>query len=228
MALELAEVGIAIGGKPLFDGLGLRISPGETVTLMGPSGSGKSTLLAFVSGTLAPVFAARGRILVDGRDVTSLRPQHRRIGILFQDDLLFPHLSVGGNLAFGLAPGHRGRRQRMAVVETALAGAGLEGFHDRDPATLSGGQRGRVALLRMLLSEPRALLLDEPFSKLDAGLRDEMRRFVFGHAAERGLPVLLVTHDASDAEAAGGRVLMLPTPGAGRRAPSLTPLSALA
>jgi putative thiamine transport system ATP-binding protein len=144
--------------------------------------------------------------------MTRLPPEARGIGVLFQEALLFPHLSVGDNLAFGLARHVRGRAARRAAVEAALAQAGLAGFHDRDPATLSGGQKARAALFRTLLAEPRALLLDEPFSRLDAGLRDEIRRLVFVRVAERGIPALLVTHDATDAEAAGGPVIALGAP----------------
>jgi putative thiamine transport system ATP-binding protein len=189
------------------------IAPGEIVTVMGPSGSGKSTLLAAILGALDPAFAASGRVTLDGRDLTGLAPQDRRIGMLFQDELLFPHLSVGGNLAFGLTPRLRGRAARRARIEAALAEAGLDGLADRDPATLSGGQRARVALLRTLLSEPRALLLDEPFSRLDAATRVAFRETVFGVARRAGLPTLLVTHDPDDAAAAGGRTLAPLPPG---------------
>ena len=206
--LRLVSIAIGIGGRALFDRLDLTISAGEIVTLMGPSGSGKSTLVAYIGGHLDPAFAASGRILVDDIDATSLPAERRRIGILFQDDLLFPHLSVGDNLAFGLARSVKGAARR-ASVDAALAQAGLAGFADRDPATLSGGQRARAALMRTLLAEPRALLLDEPFSKLDASLRHEFRILVFDHARALGLPVLLVTHEAADAEAADGRVLTL-------------------
>lgn len=206
-ALSLERVRIAVGGRALVDGLDLAVGAGECATLMGPSGCGKSTLLAFVAGSLAPPFEASGRVLVDGEDVGARPPERRRLGILFQDDLLFPHLTVGGNLAFALAERVRGRRERRERVEAALAEADLAGFGDRDPATLSGGQRARVALMRTLLAEPRALLLDEPFNKLDAQLRDDVRRFVFDHALARAIPVLLVTHDEADAAAAGGRVL---------------------
>jgi putative thiamine transport system ATP-binding protein len=185
------------------------VAPGEILTVMGPSGSGKSTLLAALTGTLAPAFTLSGRILLDGRDITALPPEVRRTGILFQDELLFPHLSVGGNLAFGLPPGLKGRAARRARIEAALAEIGMAGFAGRDPATLSGGQKARVALMRTLLAEPRALLLDEPFSRLDAGLRGQIRTLVFERAQSQGLPVLLVTHDAADAEAAGGRVILL-------------------
>ena len=130
------------------------------------------------------------------------------MGILFQDDLLFPHLSVGANLAFGLAKGGSAA-DRQARIEAALDEVGLAGFADRDPATLSGGQKARVALMRMLLSEPCALLLDEPFSRLDAALRAQVREMVFQRAKARQLPVLMVTHDAEDAAAAGGEVIAL-------------------
>jgi len=173
---------------------------------MGPSGSGKSSLLAFLCGTLDPAFVGQGQVRLDGRDILAVPPERRRLGILFQDDLLFPHLSVAGNLAFGL-PQALDRETRRARVAAALAEAGLAGFEARDPATLSGGQRARVALLRMLLSEPRALLLDEPFGRLDAGLRQRFRRLVFEKARARMLPVLLVTHDREDAEAASGKIV---------------------
>ena len=206
-ALSLVGVRIALAGRALVDGLDLVVGAGECVTLMGPSGCGKSTLLALVAGSIGPPFAAAGRVLVGGDDATAWPPERRRIGILFQDDLLFPHLSVGGNLAFALHERVRGRHERRARIDAALAEADLAGFADRDPATLSGCQRARVALMRTLLAEPRALLLDEPFNKLDAQLRDGVRRFVFDHALERAIPILLVTHDEADARAAAGRVL---------------------
>ena len=210
-ALRLDAVRIGLGGRELIAPLDLVVASGEQVTVMGPSGCGKSTLLAYVSGTLDPVFHASGRIVIGDTDVTALPPERRRIGIQFQDDLLFPHLSVGENLAFALMSTVRGNRDRGARVRQALVEAELDGFVDRDPATLSGGQRARVALMRTLLSEPKVLLLDEPFNKLDAQLRNDFRRFVFEHAAARGLPTLLVTHDAADAAAAGGRVILLGT-----------------
>ena len=208
-ALRLDAVRIGLGGRELIAPLDLVVASGEQVTVMGPSGCGKSTLLAYVSGTLDPAFHASGRVMIDEIDITALPPERRRIGIQFQDDLLFPHLSVGENLAFALMSTVRGKGNRNARVRQALVEAELDGFVDRDPATLSGGQRARVALMRTLLSEPKVLLLDEPFNKLDAQLRNDFRRFVFEHAAARGLPTLLVTHDAADAAAAGGRVISL-------------------
>ena len=165
-------------------------------------------MLAFVTGTLASDFRAKGEVLLDGQNITHAAAHQRRVGILFQDDLLFPHLSVGANLAFGLQPGGSAA-ERKAKVEEALDEVGLSGFAIRDPATLSGGQKARVALMRMLLSEPCALLLDEPFSRLDAALRAQVRDMVFDRARARALPVLMVTHDADDAQAAGGAIVTL-------------------
>jgi putative thiamine transport system ATP-binding protein len=208
-ALRLKAITIALGDSVLIPALDITVQPGDVVTIMGPSGSGKSTLLAFIGGFLDPAFTARGRVLVGAEDITHLAPERRRLGILFQDDLLFPHLSVGGNLAFGLLDDVGRKAERRRIIEKALANADLAGFADRDPATLSGGQRARIALLRTLLAGPRALLLDEPFAKLDRALRTDFRRFVFEHARERSLPVALVTHDREDAEAAGGLVISL-------------------
>ncbi len=211
MTLELRGLGLSLGGRRLIGPLDLTVAPGEIVTLMGPSGCGKSSLLSFLCGTLDPVFEAEGEALLDGESLLALPTERRGLGILFQDDLLFPHLSVGHNLAFGLSPEIKGATARREKVEAALAEAGMAGFADRDPATLSGGQRARAALMRCLLSGPRALLLDEPFSKLDSELRARFRGFVFDHARKAGLPTLLVTHDPGDADPENGRILRLQT-----------------
>ena len=212
MSLELREVWLALGERTLIAPLSLTVTPGTVATLMGPSGCGKSSLLAFLCGTLDPAFRAGGRVILAGEDITDRPPETRRLGILFQDDLLFPHMSVGENLAFGLPAGPKsrtGRAARRGAVEAALASAGLAGFAGRDPATLSGGQRSRVALLRTLLSGPAALLLDEPFNRLDAPLKAQFRHTVFDHARRGNLPTLLVTHDPADAAAAGGPLVEL-------------------
>ena len=206
-SLRLKNVTISKDGQPLLQ-LDETVAAGDTLTIMGPSGVGKSTLLSYIIGTLAPVFIASGQVILNDDDITDLAPHQRRVGILFQDDLLFPHLSVGANLAFGLREGGN-RVERQALVEKALVEVGLAGYADRDPATLSGGQRARVALMRTLLAEPCALLLDEAFSRLDANLRDQVRKLVFQRAKDRALPVVMVTHDAKDAKAAGGKVITL-------------------
>ena len=202
-------ISLTVSDRILIEALSFVVNPANPTVIMGPSGAGKSALIAFIGGHLDPAFTASGRVVVDGRDVTDLPPEKRNVGVLFQDDLLFPHLSVGANLAFGLDPTLRGREARRARVELALTEAGLRGFYARDPATLSGGQRARVALMRSLLAKPRALLLDEPFGKLDQALRHDFRRFVFDSAARRALPVLMATHDPADAEAADGPVLQI-------------------
>lgn len=202
--LILREVQISLRSQSVV-AIDAGVAPGEVLTVMGPSGSGKSTLMAFTAGLLDRDFKAEGRVILGSSDVTELPPEERRIGLLFQDPMLFPHLSVMGNILFGMRDG-ADRRQRAAA---ALAQAGLEGFGPRDPFTLSGGQKARVALLRVLLSDPFALLLDEPFSKLDTALRSEFRSQVFDRIREKRLATILVTHDWQDAEAAGGPVVQL-------------------
>ena len=187
------------------------VAPGGVLTIMGPSGSGKSTLLAYVGGFLDPAFQASGTVLIGGEDMTGKTPQQRHAGILFQDPLLFPHMSVGQNLLFAIPSGDRRFSERKAKADRMLLRMDLEGLFDHDPARLSGGQKARVALARTLLSQPRALLLDEPFSKLDVALREQMRELVFAHARERMLPVILVTHDPADAAAAGGQTVTIGT-----------------
>ncbi len=206
--LVIDDVTLRIGEHRLFAPLNLRVEPGTVASVVGRSGSGKSSLLAFLCGTLPHAFAASGRALLGDVDLTALAPEERRLGILFQEALLFPHLSVRGNLLFGLRGGGS-RRARQRVADDALASMGLPGFGDRDPETLSGGQKTRVALLRVLLSEPQALLLDEPFSSLDDTNRERIRQQVFEQARRHGLPTLLVTHDNDDVTAAAGPVVSL-------------------
>lgn len=209
MTLDLRNVYIGLAkDAPLIADLNLTVRAGEVVTIMGPSGAGKSTLLDFIGGHLPPGFTTRGEVWLNGKNVIPLPAEARAIGVMFQEAALFPHLCVGDNLAFGLRREVKGASRRVAV-ETALEQAGLGGFYMRDPATLSGGQRARAALMRTLLAAPQALLLDEPFSKLDADLRAEIRHFVFEHVKAQAIPVLLVTHDAEDAAAAAGSVLTL-------------------
>jgi putative thiamine transport system ATP-binding protein len=204
MSLQIENMSVRIGPKIFFAPISLQITAGEIVTVMGPSGSGKTSLLAAISGDLPAPLVASGKVILNDRDLTVVRPEKRRIGRLFQDDLLFPHLTVGENLLFGIARG--AQADRVAMMKTALQRAELEGFEYRAPHSLSGGQRSRVALMRALLAKPDAMLLDEPFSKLDRALRAAIRDYTFRHLQARQIPTLLVTHDEEDVPQ-GGRVL---------------------
>ena len=205
--LILQNVTISAGGRRLLEGFDLTVASGEIVTLMGPSGAGKSSLLAWIAGTLLPGLDGHGRLTLDGQRLDHLPPEARKLGLLLQEPLLFPHMTVEGNLVFAIPRHVKGRKVRHAKAEAALAEVGLEGLGERDPRTLSGGQKSRAALARCLLAEPQALLLDEPFTSLDSDLRQEIRGFVLDRARATGLPVLLVTHDQGDALAASGRIV---------------------
>lgn len=183
--------------EPLFREVNFCVPRGEIVTLMGPSGSGKSTLFAWMVGALSDDFQARGELWLDARRRDALPVESRGLGILFQDALLFETFSVGQNLLLALPERIVGGARREAV-EQALDSAGLGGRYASDPATLSGGERARVSLLRALLAEPQALLLDEPFSRLDKTLRASFRQWVFDAVRARDIPVVLVTHDEDD------------------------------
>jgi putative thiamine transport system ATP-binding protein len=209
--LQLDQVVLSVDGAALFEPLSFSVLPGTVTSLLGPSGSGKSSLLAYLCGILPPAITASGAIRIGDENLARLPTEKRRLGLLFQDPLLFPHLDVADNLLFGLSGGGS-RAERRRRVDEALASVGLDGFADRDPATLSGGQQARVALLRVLLAEPRALLLDEPFSSLDDDNRERVRKLVFDEAHRRKLPTLLVTHDEQDVVAAGGAVINLSGP----------------
>jgi len=204
--LELRAVEITLAGRVLVPALDARVGPGEVLAVMGASGSGKSSLLAWLAGLLEPPLEGRGEVWLDGRAVQALPVEQRRIGLLFQDDLLFPHLTVLENLLFALPAG--ARADRVARAEAMLASAELAGLSGRRPAELSGGQRSRVSLLRALLAAPRALLLDEPFSRLDAALRARMREFTWTMLARHGVPAVLVTHDRDDVPE-GARLVLI-------------------
>ena len=180
----------------LLRNLTLDIAKGQVHTLMGDSGSGKSSLLAAICGTLDSPMRFEGGVVLNGVSLDPLPTQARRVGILFQDDLLFPHMTVRENLLFAVPRGETVARE--ALVTQALRDVEMTDYLHTDPATLSGGQRARVALARAMLAQPQALLLDEPFSRLDAALRQRMRALVFGMVSARGIPALLVTHDAED------------------------------
>ncbi|MBS7807449.1 ATP-binding cassette domain-containing protein [Variovorax sp. PCZ-1] len=198
MKIEVKQLSVGTGAaqRTLVRGLALDCPPGSITTLMGPSGCGKSSLLAAIAGLGIPGLEADIRIELAGNRLDQLPTSQRRIGLLFQDDLLFAHMSVRENLLFAVPPGTKA--ERALAADAALQELGFSDMADRNPLTLSGGQRARVSLMRTLLSEPQALLLDEPFSKLDVALREQFRQFVFAHVRRLQLPTLLVTHDAAD------------------------------
>ena len=196
MTLHLHIDELRTNAHGLVRGLDVQVAPGTIHTVMGPSGSGKSSLLGAIVGTLPPGLQFRGSVSLAGRRIDHLPTEQRQVGILFQDDLLFAHMRVAENLLFGVPAGPLAARR--ARVAQALCDIEMEAFADADPATLSGGQRARVSLMRALLADPQALLLDEPFSKLDAELRMRLRKFVFALVRIRRIPVLMVTHDADD------------------------------
>ena len=196
MSLHIALTQLRTPTRTLLAPLTLQVPRGVIHTVMGASGSGKSSLLAAVCGTLPKALHFDGTITLNGTRIDTLPTEQRHVGILFQEDLLFAHMTVFENLLFALPAGPKA--QRMAAVSQGLADLEMTDFAHADPATLSGGQRGRVALMRALLAQPQALLLDEPFSKLDTALRERVRDFVFKTVRKRNIPVLMVTHDVSD------------------------------
>jgi putative thiamine transport system ATP-binding protein len=200
MTLDIHIQRLGTGRQVFIENLHLSVAPGQTLTLMGPSGSGKSSLLAAVAGTLAPgsdnALVFDGSVSLNGQDISRWPTAQRGIGLLFQDALLFAHMTVAQNLLFALPRGPQAGR--LATVQQALDDAGLPEFGERDPGTLSGGQAARIALMRALLAQPRALLLDEPFSRLDAALRSQYRSWLFAQIRQRQIPAILVTHDAID------------------------------
>ena len=205
-SLKIDNLQLSQQGKLLLS-LNEEVKGGEVLTIMGPSGSGKSTLLNWLVGMLPSDFYANGELYLNQQIITKTASHLRNIGLLYQDPLLFPHLSVEGNIAFAMPKGDK--KTRKDEISEALNQVGLAGMEKRCPQNLSGGQQARVALLRVLLSKPKAILLDEPFSKLDSQLRQETRQLVFEQIQRYSLPAVMVTHDESDAIAAQGKVITL-------------------
>jgi ABC-type Fe3+/spermidine/putrescine transport system ATPase subunit len=206
-------VGLEIRGleKSFAGGFRLRIerldvSPGETLVLAGPSGCGKTSALNLIAGLIRE---DSGEIILDGEDAAALPPWKRGISVVFQDLALFPHLSVGGNVGYG--PFLRGIRaaERRRIVAGALKTVRLPGWEKRRVDTLSGGEQQRVAIARALAAEPRLLLLDEPFSSLDAPLRREMQREFASIRARSAVPCIFVTHDREEAALLGSRIALM-------------------
>jgi len=192
--------------RTLLHGLNLAVQPGQTVALLGPSGSGKSTLLRMLAG-LEPMDS--GSVWLDGQDISALPPERRRFALMFQDFALFPHLDVQDNVAFGLVEQRMARRQAREQAQAMLQRFGLQAFAHSKVWQLSGGEQQRVALARALITRPRVLLLDEPFSALDAELRLQLREEFRRHIAEQQMAVLWVTHDEAEARAMGVRGMRL-------------------
>ena len=204
--LELKHISKKYQSRMLADDLSLAIAAGETVALLGPSGSGKSTLLKIIAGLETP---DAGSVWMDGQDISPLPPERRGFALMFQDFALFPHLSVLDNVAFGLV---EQRVPKALARARALAMLTLFGLADQARQkvwTLSGGEQQRVALARALITNPRALLLDEPFSALDAELRSKLQQEFRERISSAGMATLLVTHDEAEARAMAGRGVRL-------------------
>ena len=189
---------VSIKGRPLFQPLSFEVRPGKFLAIMGPSGSGKSSLLSYMAGSLQLPLMGSGQLKIENKNIENLSIENRKVGLLYQDDLLFPHMTVGDNLLYAIS--RKGSKtERIQTVLTSLTKVDLGSYFERLPETLSGGQRARVSLLRTLLSEPKVILLDEPFSKLDKTLRNEFKKFVYGAIERQQIPCVLVTHDKDDA-----------------------------
>jgi len=183
--------------QPLFAPVSFTVAQGEIFTLMGPSGCGKSSLLSVIAGHTSADFSYQGECYYQQQLLNNLPAEKRNIGILFQDDLLFPHMNIWENLAIALPNKVKKAQRKLTALET-LTQLNLLTLADKTPMQISGGQRARISMMRMLLAEPAVVLLDEPFSKLDKSLRSEFRKWVFTQTISRQLPVLMVTHDADD------------------------------
>lgn len=198
MSLHLKNLAIhKTSGENLVPAVDLKVEKGEIVSLMGPSGCGKSTLLDTIAGHLSDEFTYSGNILVDEQRIDTLPAHQRQVGILFQDDLLFPHLTVWENLAFALPDSVKGSERKQQAMQ-ALKHISLTKLADSYPDQISGGQRARIALTRMLLARPKVALLDEPYSKLDKDLRAQFRTWVVEQLQQANIPTLMVTHDEDD------------------------------
>jgi thiamine transport system ATP-binding protein len=212
VALAVEGVSVRYGDRTVLAGVELAVGPDEVVALLGPSGSGKSTLLQVIAGLHRP---DTGRVSWAGADLTAVAPHLRGFGLVFQDALLFPHLDVAGNVGYGLrvAGGNRAaaatKSQRAERVAELLDLVELPRYGSRSVGTLSGGEAQRVALARALAPAPRLLLLDEPFGALDRELRDRLAVDVRSLLHRLGTPAIHVTHDLTEAELVGDRVVRL-------------------
>jgi putative spermidine/putrescine transport system ATP-binding protein len=202
-AVSLVGVRKSYGDVDAVAGVDLEVMDGEFFSLLGPSGSGKTTTLRMIAGFELPT---AGAVLLQGRDVSKLPPYERDVNTVFQDYALFPHMSVGDNVAYGLMVKRVGRSQRRQRAAEALRMVRLEGFEKRKPSQLSGGQRQRVALARALVNRPRVLLLDEPLGALDLKLREEMQIELKTIQRDVGITFIFVTHDQDEALTMSDRI----------------------
>lgn len=219
---EMKHISHRYRRRPVLENISLQAQAGDILAVLGASGSGKSTLLNIAAGLLAP---DAGEVRLDGALQNGLPPEQRRTAMMFQDTALLPHLNVRDNAAFGLRMRRVPKHEARARADEILAEVGLDGFGGRRPDTLSGGEQQRVALARALLSEPRLLLLDEPFSALDTVLRGRLQRQIRDTAARRQIPALLVTHDPAEACMTAQRIALI---GNGRLLQTGTPAELLA
>lgn len=192
------NVQLSFSNTPLFAPFNLTIQKGEICLLQSESGTGKTSLLRWIAGISDKQMHAEGKIFLNGTEITEFPAEQRRIGILFSEALLFPHLTVAENIGIGVASSIRGKKRRD-LITNSLIKAGLAGIEKQDPLTLSTGQQARIALLRTLLSEPALLLLDEPFSNLDKDIRKTLVSYVLTEIKRLNIPALMVSHDPRDA-----------------------------
>jgi putative thiamine transport system ATP-binding protein len=198
--LELINISLkwnSLKEKPFIKNLNLKINNGNILCVFGKSGVGKSSLINVIAGTTEDKLLFEGEIILNGKILNNIAIEKRKIGLLLQDGALFPHLTVEQNIFFGMNRKLKSK-DKLNVINENLKNANMEGFQNRYPHTLSGGQKARIACLRAILSEPKALLLDEPFSSLDPEHRNTFRKFVIDKVKESKIPCLLVTHDETD------------------------------
>jgi putative spermidine/putrescine transport system ATP-binding protein len=205
--IELNDIDAGyVKGQPVLRDFHLKVEKGELLSLLGPSGCGKTTTLRTIAGFLK---AEKGRVIINGKDYTTVPPHRRNIGLVFQTYALFPHLSVFDNIAYGLKRRRVSKPEIAAKVKSIVDLVALNGLEDRLPSQLSGGQRQRVALARSIVIEPDLLLLDEPLSNLDAKLRDEMRAELSRLQHQLGITMIYVTHDQIEALSLSSRIIIM-------------------